>query len=312
MTPAARRNLARDLSRIANAPVDEALFSCESEALRPIIGVTGAPGAGKSTLIGSLVQFRAQFREDGIAVLAIDPTSPFSGGAILGDRIRMAELANNPRVYIRSIATRGSADGLADNLPLLVDRVARESFAEIVVETTGVGQVEFSVRQIADTMVLVLTPGSGDSVQAMKSGIMEMPDIFVINKSDLPGAQQLANDIKSVIRLRAPTAAKGMCPVVMTCADGSKGIEELSAAIDSHRDSLPIEADDVRRWRWRVNLVRDLLARRSEELLGQLTRPTQLPDTIDLFNMIVHKLPFLSASGRTADIPVCGTRSDRG
>ena len=179
-----RRTMSKALTRAANASVADVLTTAQgSSGLCGRIGVTGPPGAGKSSLIAALARRRLQ-REGDIAILAIDPTSPVSGGAILGDRIRMEDLAQNPRVYIRSLASRRSHDGLADNLPDMLEIVERAGFVEAILETVGVGQVEYAVRHVVDTILLVLMPGAGDQIQAMKGGILETADILVVNKSD--------------------------------------------------------------------------------------------------------------------------------
>lgn len=265
MTPIERRQLSRDLSALANASVHAAIDEPQGLVeLCPVVGVSGPPGAGKSTLIARLAQLRVEAGP--VAIVAIDPTSPVSGGAILGDRIRMAELSEDPRIYIRSLATRSSHDGLADNLPLIVERLARAAFVEIVLETTGVGQVEYAIRAIADTMVLVLTPGQGDQIQAMKGGILETPDIFVINKADQAGAEQTAREISAMVRLQNNYG--WVPPVIQASISDNAGLTALSAAIDAHRVTL---ADFRGRTRaWRTHVVRSLVARRTDAILRRL------------------------------------------
>lgn len=239
--PLDRRALGLTLTRLANANVDQVLAS---EAQAPArnghaayrIGVTGPPGAGKSSLVGRLAQIRAADRR--LGVLAIDPSSPKSGGAILGDRIRMDDLENIDELYIRSFGSRSSSDGLTDNLPELIAAMDSFGFDEVMVETVGVGQAEYAVRPQVDTLVLVLLPDSGDVVQAMKAGIMEMADIFVVNKSDLGGARKMAADIKRIAALRGHAAAGWKQPVLLTSMDHPESIAELSSAIDRHRDFL--------------------------------------------------------------------------
>ena len=231
-----RGALAREISgladgRLAISPSREPIAS---RAQR--IAITGAPGAGKSTLCGHLARFRASGQRYGI--LAIDPSSPKSGGALLGDRIRIDELEGTTDLYVRSLGSRSSYDGLADNLPAILDAMDRHGFDEVLLETVGVGQADYAVRALVDTVVLVLHPESGDIIQAMKAGIMEMADLFVINKSDLPTAAKSAADIKRILSL-APHAPDAWVPhIVMTSSTDSASVGRLSDAIDRHRDWL--------------------------------------------------------------------------
>lgn len=234
--PLDRRALGRMLTRIANADARElAQLPSRKVPLRAArrIGITGAPGAGKSTLLGHLALER--MRRGRIGVLAIDPSSPRSGGAILGDRLRMDELAGSSDLYIRSLASRGTSDGLADNLPEMLDAMDAFGFAEVLLETVGVGQTEYAARAQVDTLVLLLLPESGDMVQAMKAGIMEMADIFVVNKADLPGAQRMANDIRRIAAVSRPAQGTWIAPVLLTAASNPTSIRELSEVIDRHQ-----------------------------------------------------------------------------
>ncbi|HEY8469670.1 MAG TPA: methylmalonyl Co-A mutase-associated GTPase MeaB [Longimicrobiales bacterium] len=166
------------------------------------IGITGPPGAGKSTLTAALIgAFRA--RGETVGVVAVDPTSPFTGGALLGDRIRMGEATLDPGVFIRSMATRGSLGGLALTTKEVADLLDAFGFDHVLIETVGVGQSELDIAAAADTTIVVLVPESGDSVQAMKAGLMEIADVFVINKADRPGAERLAREVEMMLRLRA-------------------------------------------------------------------------------------------------------------
>ena len=181
-----RRALSRALSRIANADVSETLAqqNASTPATLSRIGITGAPGAGKSTLIARLAHLRKGVDRK-IAVLAIDPTSPVSQGSILGDRIRMDSIADDPDIFIRSIPSRRAHDGLTDNTADLLNAMEGHGFDEVILESVGVGQAEYTIRTLVDTVVLVLLPESGDAIQAMKAGILEMADIYVVNKADL-------------------------------------------------------------------------------------------------------------------------------
>jgi LAO/AO transport system kinase len=228
--------LGRTLTQLANASA----FELAQRPLRELpanparrIGITGAPGAGKSTLLGHLALRRA--RNGRIGVLAVDPSSPKSGGAILGDRVRMDELEGTTELYIRSIGSRNTSDGLADNLPEMLDAMDEFGFAEVLLETVGVGQDQYAVRVQVDTLVLVLLPDSGDTVQAMKAGIMELADIFVVNKADLAGAQKTANDIKRVAAISKDAQRAWAPPVLLTAASQPASVQALSDAIDRHQ-----------------------------------------------------------------------------
>jgi LAO/AO transport system kinase len=194
-----------------------------------IVGVTGPPGAGKSTTVGALVSAYRE-REMRVAVLAVDPSSPYSGGALLGDRIRMAAHINDPDVLIRSVATRGHLGGLAAAVPAAIRLLAALSYDLIVLETVGVGQSEIEIAAIADPTVLILNPGAGDAVQAAKAGLLEVADIVTVNKADRDGADQTVRD------LRAETSA----PILKLVAAQGEGITELVEAIDEfHRSDTP-------------------------------------------------------------------------
>ena len=171
------------------------------------VGFTGPPGAGKSSLVAAAAtSYRAQ--DDFVGVVAVDPTSPYSGGALLGDRIRMNDLATDPGIFIRSMATRGSLGGLATTTKEVLDLMDAFGFDRVLVETVGVGQTELEITAAADTVVVVLVPESGDAIQAMKAGLMEIADIFVVNKADRPGADRLVKGIRQALHLRAGNALK--------------------------------------------------------------------------------------------------------
>lgn len=200
-----------------------------------IVGVTGSPGAGKSTLVGKLVSvIRKQDRT--VGVLAVDPTSPFTGGALLGDRLRMQDHATDPGVFIRSMATRGHLGGLTWAVPHALRVLDAAGSHVIVLETVGVGQAEVEIVHAADTIVVVLAPGMGDSVQANKAGLLEIADIFVVNKADKEGARETLRDIEQMLHLGVAT--DWTPPVLMTQADDGTGVEELWDAIESHRAHL--------------------------------------------------------------------------
>ena len=272
MIPADRRKLSRLLSRLADATVAEALGmvqAADSGRCRRV-GVTGPPGAGKSSLIAKLARHR--LRDDGgLAIIAIDPTSPVSGGAILGDRIRMEELATDPRIYIRSLATRNSVDGLADNLPDILAALDGFGFSEVLLETVGVGQVEYAVSLLVDTTLVLLPPGAGDQVQSMKSGILEKADIYVINKADQPGAAQLAADLRVVLKQRRKQEGGWVPTIVQTSTTDPASVAALAQEIDRHQAWLHASGQwDDRRGAWRTSHVASLLGRRIGEVLDEL------------------------------------------
>src|SRR6266511_2451197 len=169
------------------------------------VGITGPPGAGKSTLTEALIQ-RFRVQRLSVGVVAVDPTSPFTGGALLGDRIRMESVALDPRVFIRSMASRGSLGGLATTTREVCDLLDAAGFARILVETVGVGQSELDVARMADSTVLILVPESGDAIQTLKSGVMEVADLFVVNKADRPGAEKLRQEIEITLGIRRGNA----------------------------------------------------------------------------------------------------------
>jgi LAO/AO transport system kinase len=234
--PLDRHALGKRLSWLANASAQELMATpCGTPGAQCArrIGLTGAPGAGKSTLAGALALHRA--RERRVGVLAVDPSSPKSGGAILGDRIRMDELPGSAELFIRSIGSRGTSDGLSDNLPEMLDAMDEFGFDEVLLETVGVGQAEHAARVQVDTLVLVLLPESGDVVQAMKAGIMELPDLYVVNKADLPGAQKMVTDIRRIVGLSRATPHGWRPPVLLASSRQPESIAALSDTIDAHQ-----------------------------------------------------------------------------
>ncbi len=237
------------------------------------VGVTGAPGAGKSTLTDRLI---GRLRRDDVTVgvLAVDPTSPFTGGAILGDRVRMQDHATDEGVFIRSMATRGHLGGLALATPQAVRVLDAAGMPWVLIETVGVGQVEVDIADAADTTVVVVTPGWGDGVQANKAGLLEIADVFVVNKADRNGADDTVRDLAQMLELSA--ARSWTPPIVETVATDGRGIDELFAAIAAHRAYL--ESDGAlasrRAARQRDELraiVLERLARRVEDVCAGAT-----------------------------------------
>jgi LAO/AO transport system kinase len=212
-----------------------------------VIGLTGAPGVGKSTMTAALVgAFRAAGRR--VAVLAVDPTSPFTGGALLGDRIRMQEHATDEAVFIRSMATRGHLGGLAPQAIRVLDAAG---FDLIIIETVGVGQAEVAIASLADTVAVLLAPGMGDAVQAAKAGILEVADLFIVNKADKPDARQVVRDLRGMLALGAKENG-WKPPVITTTATTGEGLAELVARLDAHWDWLAASGELTRRRRARA------------------------------------------------------------
>jgi LAO/AO transport system kinase len=205
-----------------------------------VLGLTGSPGVGKSTVTAALVR---RYRDDGlrVGVLAVDPSSPFSGGALLGDRIRMQEHATDEHVFIRSMASRGHLGGLSWATPQALRILDAAGFDVVLIETVGVGQAEVEIASLADTTLVVVAPGLGDSVQAAKAGILEIADVFVVNKSDRPGAHDVVRDIRNMLALANYTSTDWKPPIVSTTAATNEGIGDLTAAIDKHRSWLTSE-----------------------------------------------------------------------
>jgi LAO/AO transport system kinase len=277
----------------------QALFPRTGRAY--VIGITGSPGAGKSTLTDRLI---AHFRRAGktVGVLAVDPTSPFSGGAILGDRIRMQDHATDPGVFIRSLATRGNLGGLSratGDCIRVMDAMGRDV---ILVETVGVGQDEIDIAQMAHTTLVVVVPGMGDDIQAIKAGILEVADVFVVNKADLDGADRTVRELRAMLELRHATKAPPMDhdahhrmvmakahgqhvaspqdtrewepPILKVVAARDKGVEELVAAVEQHRTHLEETGERAERERTRAQMqfVAILRERLLRSALGRLER----------------------------------------
>ncbi|HEX2418619.1 MAG TPA: methylmalonyl Co-A mutase-associated GTPase MeaB [Micromonosporaceae bacterium] len=216
-----------------------------------VVGLTGAPGVGKSTSTSALVR---AYRAGGlrIGVLAVDPSSPFTGGAILGDRVRMQEHATDSGVFIRSMSSRGHLGGLAAATPQAVRVLEAAGCDVVIVETVGVGQAEVEVASLADTTLVLLAPGMGDAIQAVKAGILEIADVFVVNKADRDGADQTVRDIRGMIALGDRGPGDWRPPIVKTVAAREEGVSEVIAAIDKHRDWLTRHGELERRRRIRA------------------------------------------------------------
>lgn len=278
------RAIARAISKIENDTPDaneilKALFGQTGRGLA--LGITGAPGAGKSTLVDKLaLHYRSLGKTVGI--IAVDPSSPFSGGAILGDRIRMQTLANDPEVFIRSMATRGNLGGLARATVDAVAVLDAAGYDRILIETVGVGQDEVDIVKAADVSVVVLVPGMGDDIQAMKAGIMEIGDIFVINKAEREGVERTERELNALLEM-SERSDGWKPPIVRTVATQNRGIAEFAAAIESYgsfRQQQTASLDrraSVAETRL-VELLREKLLRRA---LNEALAPGQLQELAD-------------------------------
>jgi len=272
--------VARAISKVEDGAADaaelmKAIFPRTGRAL--VIGITGAPGAGKSSLVDKLATIYRK-RGERVGIIAVDPSSPFSGGAILGDRIRMQTLSLDKGVFIRSMATRGNLGGLARATVDAVAILDAAGYAKIIIETVGVGQDEVEIVKTAEVRVVVLVPGMGDDVQAMKAGIMEIGDIFAINKADREGVLRTEKEVEALLSL-VMREDGWQPPIVKTIAIENKGIEELASAIDQCRESQQkTEASGSRRQaiaRWRIlELLR-------ERLLAQALNGNSASETLD-------------------------------
>lgn len=235
------------------------------------VGITGAPGAGKSTLTSAVIKHLRKMELE-IAVLAIDPSSPFTGGAILGDRVRMQDHATDPGVFIRSMATRGHLGGLSLSTPeaiRMLDAVGREW---ILVETVGVGQVEVEIAGKADTTVVVLNPGWGDSVQANKAGLMEIADIFVINKADRKGVEETRRDVEQMLELSDLPHEAWRPPIIATIGNTGEGVPALWDAVLEHRSIIESTGELKKRRDFRLSEeLREIVARRLEQRAREIT-----------------------------------------
>ena len=277
-----RRAVARAISLVEDGGDELEALSAglyPSTGRAATLGLTGAPGVGKSTLATELVRVE-RTAERSVAVLAVDPTSPYTGGALLGDRVRMQEHATDPGVFIRSMATRGHLGGMALAAPEAVRVLDAAGYQEVIVETVGVGQAEVDVAAATDTAVVVLAPGMGDAVQMAKAGILEVADVFVVNKADREGAADVVRELRQMLHLGA---ARGWePPVLQMSALRREGIEELVAAVASHRDHLASSGE--RQAKRRARLLREVESLAAERFrvraAGALAADADLADAL--------------------------------
>ena len=293
-----RRALARAISLIENdKPEGWALVSevYPRTGNASVIGVTGPPGAGKSTLLAALTKLE-RARDRTVAVLSIDPSSPFTKGALLGDRIRLSDHFLDPGVFIRSMATRGALGGLSEaalQAALLMDAAGRDV---VMLETVGVGQAEVDVIDHADTVVLVLMPGSGDSIQALKAGVMEIPDVIVVNKADHPLTDTMVREIKGVLALGPKLDWE--VPIVRTEAVRDEGITELADKLDAHRKH--IEAQGTLSERRRRNLMNEVLAIATYRMRRELEAAVREDESVqELLDRVVSRELDPASAART-------------
>ena len=280
------RAVARAISKVEDSADDASalmkeIFPHSGNGL--VIGITGAPGAGKSSLVDKLALLYRQ-RNERVGIVAVDPSSPFSGGAILGDRIRMQALGLDKGVFIRSMATRGNLGGLARATVDAVSILAAAGYEKVVVETVGVGQDEVEIVKAADVCVVVLVPGMGDDIQAIKAGIMEIADIFVINKADREGVYSTEKELEALLSL-AHREDGWQPPIVKTVATENKGVDDLAAAIEKYRDfHFSSDLGNQRRRaiaRWRIlELLRERLVARTLDSESASERLDQLADEV--------------------------------
>ena len=269
-----RRALARAITLVEAGEGAELLKALKGRGRARVLGVTGSPGAGKSTLTDRLIG-ELRRRGETVAVLATDPTSPFTGGAILGDRIRMTRHHQDEGVYVRSMASRGALGGLAGATAAALSLLEAFGFDWVILETVGVGQSEVDVAQLADTTLLVLTPAAGDAVQTFKAGVMEIADVVVVNKFDLPGGDRLLEELKASLEL-APPRHGWRVPVLTAVASEGKGVAEILAAVRDHQAHLEareiLEEKRLERARFELEAAIQGLSRRLAQNAWGLVR----------------------------------------
>jgi LAO/AO transport system kinase len=292
-----RQALARLISKVENRDGEVSKIIAElypKTGRAQVWGITGPPGAGKSTLVDQLVlQLRAKKKR--VAVVAVDPSSPFSGGAVLGDRIRMQRHAGDRGVYIRSLGTRGKRGGLSHATKEVLFILDAAGFDIILVETAGVGQTELDVLNIAQTVVVVLVPESGDSIQVMKAGLMEIADVFAVNKSDRPESDRLVHELKTMVGMQDHDENTWLAPILKTEAHRSVGVDSLLKSIESHQEFTTRSGEkQIKAEEFILNEVTDIL---SEKLSLSLIKIFESKDGQKILKELYHKKldPYVAA-----------------
>jgi LAO/AO transport system kinase len=279
-----RRSIARAISVVesndrGSTELLKSIYPVTGKAYR--IGITGPPGAGKSTITNQVTKY---FRKNGnkVAIIAVDPTSPFTGGALLGDRVRMNDIGQDQGVFIRSMATRGSLGGLSRKAIDAADVLDTAGFDYIILETVGVGQSELDIANAADTTMVVLVPESGDAVQAMKAGLMEIADFFVVNKSDRPGSEQAVAALRTILMMKDHDENTWMPNIIKSVAIENKGITEIAEEIERHRNYLNEKNQFVKRREERTKVrIKSIVEEKIREELWSGTGEKSLNSSID-------------------------------